>query len=101
VTFLVAAGNGAIADVCAAKAGGRLGVARRSGIFALGLLVAAFAYGLVRVNTLAVEPGPRVLIIQPSIPQNVKNASDHDAAWRLRKMAELTEGAARPGAQDL
>jgi apolipoprotein N-acyltransferase len=101
VSFVVAAGNGLLVDLLAlrseARRPARLDLA---GIAApIALIAAVLAYGVLRPRALEIRAGPRVLVVQPSIPQNVKNATEHDPNWRLQKMYDLTQSAARAGAQ--
>lgn len=64
---------------------------------AAGALGGAFAYGAVRLETLPREEGPRVAVVQPNIPQSLKELSTHQAAQALenyRRHVELTRRAA-------
>lgn len=90
VSFIVAAVNGAIADAWTAPRLDRRRVALRSGAFAGGLVLAACAYGAIRLATLEVKEGPRVLAVQPHFPQSVKNETDLDPRFRLEKCLDLT-----------
>lgn len=86
VSALVAFVNAALAD-------GR----RAARWAAAGALAGAFAYGAVRLGTLPREEGPRVAVIQPNIPQSLKELSTRQAAQALenyRKHVELTRRAA-------
>ena len=83
ISFLVAMVGAAAADLLEQRRLGRLrGPQTRSRIarviaapFLLGM--AAMLYGIARPHTITLEPGPAVLLVQPSIPQNLKN-QDND-----------------------
>jgi apolipoprotein N-acyltransferase len=69
VSALVALVNAALAD-------GR----RAARWSAAGALVAAMAYGAIRVETIGWREGPRLAVIQPNIPQDVKSITRVDEA---------------------
>ncbi len=86
-----------VAFVNAALFDGRL--AARWG--AAGMLVGAMAYGAVRLETIAVREGPRLAVVQPNIPQDLKlltldpSVGAEMALRNYRRHADLTSVAAR------
>jgi apolipoprotein N-acyltransferase len=90
VSFIVAAANGALADIALAPKAARPAALRRSGGAAAGLVLAALVYGLVRPLSIELVPGPRVLAVQPWFPQSVKNETERDPTRRLAVMLDLT-----------
>ncbi|HEX2716266.1 MAG TPA: apolipoprotein N-acyltransferase [Gemmatimonadaceae bacterium] len=71
VSFIVAMVNGAIADVIAARAWSPVVLWRSRARWPLaaaaGILVAANLYGLLRLRSLHLEPGPRIGVVQPAV----------------------------------
>jgi apolipoprotein N-acyltransferase len=98
VSFVVAGINGMLADLEGARR--RKAAPPRLAVVPAAILFAALGYGILRLRTIEVVSGPRILAVQPFFPQSVKNATEYDPGARLRKMAELTrrglEGAGRP-----
>lgn len=79
VSLLVVFVNGA-----AAQAILRPETGRRWGGAALGSVILALAYGTIRLSTLPAGAGPVVGIVQPNIPQDVKNVGRVDPAESRR-----------------
>ncbi|MGH7729647.1 MAG: apolipoprotein N-acyltransferase, partial [Candidatus Eiseniibacteriota bacterium] len=78
VSFLIALVNGAVADVHEARAWSPRALwarprARAAVATAVATIVLANLYGLWRLRTLRVEPGPRIGVVQPSIDHNGVN----------------------------
>jgi len=99
VTFLLATTAGAVADVVHApgRRGGWAALAASAG------LVAALAAGgrLAAGDPGSLPAGPRLLLVQPAIPQSLKDSSARTSSEQLlRRHFELTEsalaGEARP-----
>jgi apolipoprotein N-acyltransferase len=62
-----------------------------------GLLVASAAYGAIRVGTITMYDGPQIAVVQPNIPQSLKQASvdrSQVAESNYRRHLELTLKAA-------
>lgn len=114
VTFWLVAVNGALADAFALLlrrdtplSGDKRPLAARpravlAGVaFVLAFSVAAQAYGLYRLNTIIINNGPRIAVVQGNIPQEVKNlmaAEDADTRFNrlnaiLATHVELTRAA--------
>jgi apolipoprotein N-acyltransferase len=88
VSLLVVFVNGA-----AAQAILHPGEGRRWGVAALASVVLVLGYGMIRLSTLPDGTGPVVGIVQPNIPQDVKNLGREDMAETRRifdKHARLT-----------
>jgi apolipoprotein N-acyltransferase len=109
VSLVVAIFNGLALEVwdaaATAPAGGR-GLALRRVLVRRGwlpalLLIAGCVYGVVRVAALEQTDGPRVLAVQPHVPQSLKNASVYDPEQRLRDLTRLTRAAARNDPPDV
>jgi apolipoprotein N-acyltransferase len=82
VTALVALVNGALVD-------GR----RPARFAAAAAVVAAFAYGAIRMPLVGLEDGPKVAVVQPNIPQDLKTLTidrPEQALENYRKHLELT-----------
>jgi apolipoprotein N-acyltransferase len=104
VTFMIAAVNGALADVFfaatqrqagkppASAVGGRLGVglrgARMSVMFAGGLVIAVSIYGQIQLRRDTTTPGPKIAVIQGDYANTVylERAKGHDRATDEEKM---------------
>jgi apolipoprotein N-acyltransferase len=79
-----------VAFVSAAVVDGR----RAPRLAAGGLVLAAVVYGLLRVPSIPIAEGPKIAIVQPNIPQDLKNASVNDermAVQNYLKHRVLTE----------
>ena len=79
VSILVLFVNGAAAESIL-----RPGGSRKWGGAALASVVVALIYGGIRLSTIPTEPGPVIGIVQPNIPQDVKNLSQLDHREGLR-----------------
>jgi apolipoprotein N-acyltransferase len=87
VSLLVAFVNGAFVD-------GRRGVRWA----AAGAMAASFLYGAIRIETITLVDGPKIAIVQPNIPQDLKLDSlsnERVALENYRKHVELTLRAAQ------
>jgi apolipoprotein N-acyltransferase len=74
--------------------------ARRRRLAALGsipagLILVSLLYGVVRIRTIQVEPGPRVCLVQGNIPQEIKLTGQ--AGAMLREYLRLSEEGIREG----
>ncbi len=80
VSGLVLFVNGAAAEAILRPQGSRLW-----GVAALSSVLLAIVYGVVRLSSLPADAGPVVGIVQPNIPQDVKNLgpSDRETARRI------------------
>ncbi len=105
VSFIVAAGNAFVLDALAIR-GGRYGLLtrreRRRMLLAraavpVGLVAAALIYGAVRMATIPLADGPRILAVQSNLPQSVKNETDRVPERRLEMCKRLTEKAEGEG----
>lgn len=70
---------------------------------AAGAVLASVVYGAIRVETMTLYDGPKIAVVQPNIPQQLKKASLEDKAQAVRnyqKHLELTMAAAK-GKPDL
>ncbi len=79
ISFLLAMGSAVIATVLEMRRLGTLGAPggpRRAALIAVGpavAIVGATVYGMVRPHTIPIVDGPTVVLVQPSVPQAVKN----------------------------
>jgi apolipoprotein N-acyltransferase len=104
VSFLVAAWNGLVADAFFAwrDSGRRFAALRadrrlvRSAIAVVGACVVAVAYGVVRLATVGVLPGPTLTIVQPNVAHTLRNY----LGVGLTELAQ-TDASVAPGSADL
>lgn len=101
VSFMIAAVNGAIADVLlsrlASREGPSLGVSRRvarfSVVFAVSCVVGAAVYGQVQLHRGTTSDGPKIAILQGDFANlvNPERAKAHDRSTELQKMRVYLE----------
>jgi len=95
VSFIVMSFNGFIADLlAAAPAERRIKAGVVSGAVSLVLIAAALVYGFHRLNTIEMEDGPMMTIIQPNIPQDIKNKYTWELAQNSLELHENLTGQA-------
>ena len=117
ITFLIAMVNGCLADVileCGLQAkpceglhepsqGSSSNVERQPGkrrwvlvycILSVTLVVATLGYGWSRMRALRLEPGPKVVLVQGNVPQDLKDTPSLDDAVKvLQRHVELSQAA--------
>src|SRR5205823_4908275 len=97
VTFLVALVNAAIWESVRSLPGVRawlrlpdlaVRASLRPNLVAAGLLVAAVAYGVVRLNHAPFAEGPQLALVQGNLPQDVKNVHGDEMKAHFYRLAD-------------
>jgi len=94
VSFIVLSFNGFVADLLASPPERRLKAAILSAAVSLGLIIVALVYGFYRLNTIEMQAGPMMTIIQPNIPQDIKNEYTWELAQNSLELHENLTGQA-------
>lgn len=94
LTFVIALVNSAVAESLIEKK-----ILKKQALAVGFLLLVMLVYGGLRIATFQMSRGPVVLLIQPNIPQEVKNASYLDPYPIYEKHVKLTEEALKKNVQ--